>query len=138
MHLIRLGGDDDAALTTGAEIMTRAAAAGVQRVTVLTGREDELAVADVVASSGLLWTHVRPAVDFMANKLEWAPSIAAEGTVRAAFAGFRTAMVHEADVAAVIAEALTSDAHAGQTYPPSGPEVIGWAEAAEIIGDVIG
>lgn len=138
MHLISFNSADYAALATGREILTRAAAAGVKRVTVLTGQESELAVAEAVAASGLQWTHVRPGVDYMANKLEWAKSIAAGEPVRAAFGGFRTALIHEADVASVIVAALTSDGHHGRTYAPTGPHIIGRAEAAKIIGEVTG
>lgn len=103
----------------------------------LTGTDDEVAVARAAASSGVDWTHVRP-LEFMANKLAWAESIRAEGVVRAGFGGHVSALVDEADVAAVIVAALTADGHAGQTYAPSGPEALSRFDAARIIGEVIG
>lgn len=120
MHLISIGGDDYAPLQTAAAVLARAADVGVRRVAVLTGTEDELAVADAVAASGLEWTHVR-SVEFMANKLGWAESIRAEGVVRAPFATQPHAIVDEADVAAV---ALIAGGYSGRTYTPTGPQVL--------------
>jgi uncharacterized protein YbjT (DUF2867 family) len=90
-----------------------------------------------VEAAGVDWTHVRP-LEFMANKLAWADSIRTEGVVRSGFGGFAIAMVHESDVGAVIAAALTTDGHAGRTYTPTGPEVLTRLDAARIIGDVTG
>ena len=137
MHLISIGGDDYAPLQTAAMVLARAVEAGVRRVTVLTGSEDELAVAQAVAASGLEWTHVQP-VEFMANKLGWAESIRAEGVARAPFATLPAVIVDEADVAAVAAAALLEDGHSGRTYTPTGPEAVTPIAAARRIGDVIG
>lgn len=136
MHLISIGGDDYAPLRTGDEIMAMAGAAGVGRVTVLTGSDDELAVLRAVTASGVSWTHVRP-LEFMANKLAWGPSIAQDGTV-AAFGEAPMAIVHEADVAAVVVAGLTADGHHGATYSPTGPAVLSRPAAAATIGEVIG
>jgi uncharacterized protein YbjT (DUF2867 family) len=137
VHLISIGGDDYAPLHTATKVLARVRAAGVRRVTVLTGTAGELAVADAVAASGLEWTHVRP-VEFMANKLQWAEPLRARGVVWAPFATQPHAIVHEADVAAVIATALTEDGHTGQTYTPTGPEALTPLEAARRIGEVVG
>lgn len=137
LHLIAIGGDDYAPLTTAPRIVDAAARAGVERITVLTGSDDELAVVRAVEASGVAWTHVRP-LEFMANKLAWADSIRTEGVVRSGFADHRSALVHEADVAAVIAAALTGDGHAKQTYTPTGPQALTRVEAARVIADVIG
>jgi uncharacterized protein YbjT (DUF2867 family) len=63
-------------------------------------------------------------VEFMANALEWADGIRADGEVREPFAGRLSAMVHEADIGAVAAVALTEDGHAGQEYVITGPQVL--------------
>lgn len=138
MHLISLGGDDYAPLTTAPAVLARAAAAGVRRVTVLTGTVDELAVFAAVRESGLEWTHIRPEAEFMANKLGWAASVARDGVVRAAFGETRSALVHEVDVAAVIAAALTEDGHGGASYSPTGPEALSRSGSARVIGEVLG
>ncbi|MFI7613995.1 hypothetical protein ACIBP6_22460 [Nonomuraea terrae] len=67
--------------------------------------------------------HVFPG-EFMADTVDWAPSIKAAGEVRAPFGGWTNAMVHEADIAAVLTTALLEDGHAGRTYWPAGPEPV--------------
>lgn len=138
LHLIALAGDDHRPLATAPDIVGAAVEAGVKRITVLTGTDEELATARAVEASGLDWTHVRPAVEYMANRLLWADAIRAAGVVHDGFVGRRDAMVHEADVAAVIATALTEGGHAGRTYAPTGPDAITRRDAARIISEVIG
>jgi uncharacterized protein YbjT (DUF2867 family) len=138
LHLIALAGDDYRPLTTASDIVEAAARAGVKRVTVLTGTEEELTTFRAVEASGLDWTHVRPAVEFMANRLLWAEAVRGDGVVRDGFVSRRDAMVHEADVGAVIATVLAEGGHAGRTYAPTGPEAITRIDAARIIGDVTG
>jgi uncharacterized protein YbjT (DUF2867 family) len=137
LHLIAMAGTDYQPLEHAPEIVAAAVDAGVKRMTVLTGTDDELAVARAAAASGVDWTHVRP-LEFMANKLSWAESIRSEGVVRAGFGGHVSAVVDEADVAAVIVAALTDDGHAGKTYAPTGPEALSRFDTVRIIGDVIG
>jgi uncharacterized protein YbjT (DUF2867 family) len=137
LHLIALAGDDYGVLETAPEVVDAAVRSGVKRITVLTGSDEELAVVRAVEASGVDWTHVRP-LEFMANKLGWAPSIRAEGVVRSGFGDHVSALVHEADVGAVIAAALTGDGHAGQTYAPTGPESLSRRDAARVIAEVTG
>ena len=137
LHLIAMAGDDYRALDTAPEIVEAAVAAGVKHVTVLTGSDDELAVVRAVEASGVGWTHVRP-LEFMGNKLAWAESIRTDGVVRSGFGDHVSAVVHEADVAAVIAAALTESGHAGRTYTPTGPEALSRRDLARIIGEVTG
>jgi uncharacterized protein YbjT (DUF2867 family) len=137
LHLIAMAGDDYRPLARAPEIVAAAVEAGVKHITVLTGTDDELAVVRAVESSGVDWTHVRP-LEFMANKLGWADSIRSEGVVRSGFGGHVSALVDEADVAAVIVAALTEDGHGGKTYTPTGPEALSRFDAARIIGEVIG
>lgn len=137
MHLIAFSDDGYTPLQTAPEVIKLATQAGVRRVTVLTGTDDELAVARAVEDAGVEWTHLRPG-EFMANALFWTESIRTEGVVRAPFGGQLHAMVHEADVAAIVATALLEDGHAGQTYTPTGPEALTRAETVRTIADVIG
>lgn len=136
LYLISMGGDDYAPLPTGPEIVERAVEAGVRRIAVLTGTDDELAVLDAVQASGVEWTHLRP-VEFMSNKLEWAPSIRSEGVVRAAFGDKPHAIVHEADIAAIAVTALLEPGHHGMTYRPTGPEALTPIEATRIMGEIL-
>jgi uncharacterized protein YbjT (DUF2867 family) len=145
MHLVAMEGS----LANGAEILDLARRCGVRRLTHL-GHNDESRSDDdpleadhrslrrAIEQSGLTWTHLFPG-EFMANTREWAPSIRAEGVVRAPFGNWSSAMVHEADIAAVaMAALLDDDRHAGRTYQPTGPEPVKRVDAVRLIGAAIG
>jgi uncharacterized protein YbjT (DUF2867 family) len=146
MHLVAMEGS----VANGAEILDLARRSGVRRLTHL-GHSDESRSDDdplesghrslqqAIEQSGLSWTHLFPG-EFMANTWEWAPSIRAEGVVRAPFADWSSAMVHEADIAAIALAALLddSDRHAGRTYQPTGPEPVRRVDAVRMIGTAIG
>jgi uncharacterized protein YbjT (DUF2867 family) len=136
LHLVNFGGDDYAPLESGAEIVVMAEKAGVKRVTVLRGGQ-ESALELAVQSSSLAWTMLQP-VEFMSNMLEWKEMIQTEGVVSVPFATRKTAIVHEADIAAVAAAALTEEGHGGKTYTITGPEVLTPPEMVSIIGAAIG
>ncbi|MFD4218507.1 NmrA family NAD(P)-binding protein [Streptomyces griseus] len=122
LHLITFGGGLFAPLETGEEILGLAREAGVRRVTVLHGGGGT-PMESAVRASGFAWTVVMP-VEFMANALEWAPGIRSEGVVREPFVDRLSAMVHESDIGAVAAVALTEDGHGGQEYLVTGPQVL--------------
>jgi uncharacterized protein YbjT (DUF2867 family) len=136
LHLIKFGGDNYADLETGREIVAMAEKAGVQRVTVLMGGAKG-ALEEAVESSSMAWTFLQP-VEFMANILEWAAGIRSESAVRLPFGDRKTAIVHEADIAAVAVAALTEDGHGGQTYTITGGEVLTPRKMVQIIGSAIG
>lgn len=131
VHLITFGGELFAELETGPEIVALAEKAGVRRVTVLHGG-GETPLENAVRGSILDWTVVMP-VEFMANALEWAESIRSTDEVREPFVDRLSAMVHEADIGAVAATALTEDGHAGQEYLITGPEVLTLRDKTEAI-----
>ncbi|WP_351234867.1 NAD(P)H-binding protein [Streptomyces sp. NPDC002133] len=122
LHLITFGGEYMAPLETGPRIVELARKAGVRRVTVLHGG-DRTPLQDAVMASDLAWTVLMP-VEFMANALEWAESVRTEDTVGEPFTDRLSAMVHEADIGAVGAVALTEDGHGGRSYVITGPEVL--------------
>ncbi|WP_408994503.1 NAD(P)H-binding protein [Streptomyces sp. 1268] len=132
LHLITFGGEYFAPLETGDEILALAEEAGVRRVTVLHGGGDT-PVETAVCASGFAWTVVMP-VEFMANALEWAPGIRSEGVVREPFVDRLSAMVHESDIGAVAAVALTEDGHGGQEYLVTGPQVLTVRDKTAAIG----
>ncbi|MEU7000852.1 NAD(P)H-binding protein [Nonomuraea sp. NPDC046570] len=136
LHLITFGGDDGEPLQTGHEIVEMATKAGVRRVTVL-GGWDPSTVEKALDDGELGWTFLRP-VEFMANALDLAESIRTEGLVRAFDGGLRSAMVHEADIAAVAATALIHDGHAGKVYPLTGPQALTLPEKLSTISAAIG
>ncbi|MFD7666226.1 NAD(P)H-binding protein [Streptomyces sp. NPDC059788] len=123
LHLITFGGAYFAPLETGPRILELARAAGVRRVTVLHGGGPSLLEDAVRADEGVDWTVLMP-VEFMSNALEWAPGIVASDEVRAPFVSGLSAMVHEGDIGAVAAVALTEEGHGGQEYVITGPELL--------------
>ncbi|GGR78754.1 MULTISPECIES: NAD(P)H-binding protein [Streptomyces] len=132
LHLITFGGALFAPLETADEILALAKEAGVRRVTVLHGGGDTPMEAAVRASD-FAWTVVMP-VEFMANALEWAPGIRSEGVVREPFVDRLSAMVHESDIGAVAAVALTEDGHGGQEYLITGPQALTVRDKTAAIG----
>ncbi|MFC7305743.1 NAD(P)H-binding protein [Streptomyces monticola] len=130
-HLITFGGEAFAPLETGPELVALAEKAGVRRVTVLHGGGPS-PVEDVVRASALDWTVLMP-VEFMSNALEWAEPIRTADEVREPFVGRLSAMVHEADIGAVAAAALTESGHAGQEYVITGPDVLTLSGKTEAI-----
>ncbi|GAA4725993.1 NAD(P)H-binding protein [Phytohabitans rumicis] len=136
-HLIGFDGADFSPLANGEQIVDLATTAGVRRVTLLKGEQEKTALEVAIEASDLAWTYLAP-VEFMSNALEWAESVRTEGVVREGFAGARSAMIHEADIAAVAATALTTDGHAGKEYWLTGPQALTPPEKVRIMADVLG
>ncbi|GAB7190811.1 NAD(P)H-binding protein [Kineococcus sp. NUM-3379] len=134
-HLITFDGATSAPLTR--DVVAAAEAAGVRRVTVLRGDVVDGPVESAVRASGLRWTMLAPG-EFMAGALEWAEQVRTEGVVREGFADAPSAPVHEADIAAVAAEALTGDGHHGRDLELTGPEVLTVRDRVRILGEVLG
>ncbi|MCY1060791.1 NmrA family NAD(P)-binding protein [Nannocystis sp. SCPEA4] len=137
VHLITFHGDDFAPLANGEEIVALAQRAGVRRVTVLKGDVTRSPLELAIAASGLEWTFLAP-VEFMSNTLEWAEAIRTDGVVREGFAAMKSALIHEADIAAVAATALTTDGHAGREYLLTGPQALTPPERLQILEKVLG
>lgn len=136
VHLIDVGGENYAPLPNGKEIVDLVARAGVRRVTLLSSWAPGT-LEPAVTGSDLEWTYVMP-TEFMANALAWAEPVRTRGVVEEPFGATRTAMVHEADIGAVIATALTEDGHAGKSYGLTGPELLDVPAKTRIIGEAIG
>src|ERR1700694_2146646 len=81
------------------------------------------AIEAAVAATGIPTTVIRPG-DLANNLLFWAWSIKTSGTVHGPYAGSAQAPIHEADIAAVAATALTTEGHAGKVYPMTGPQAL--------------
>ena len=96
-----------------------------------------LAIENQVKATGVASTILRPGT-FATNLLFWAYAIRSSGAVQAPYALSRQAPIHEVDVAAVAAVALTTDGHAGQTYALTGPQALTRVEQLESIGQAIG
>ena len=90
-----------------------------------------------VRASGVPYTFVQPS-GFMSNLVAWAPSIKAEGVVRASTGEGRRAFIHSADIAEVAVTALTTGVHDGESLPITGPEALSFAAVTARISAVIG
>ncbi|WP_174189675.1 NmrA family NAD(P)-binding protein [Nocardia barduliensis] len=119
----------------GPDLVRRAVAAGVRRITVVWGGEVG-PVEQAVADSGVEWTRLEPQ-EFMSNTLTWIESIRAEGVVREPY-DFPSALVHEADIGAVAAVALLHDGHAGRAYNLTGPQSLTPRERIAILSRAVG
>jgi uncharacterized protein YbjT (DUF2867 family) len=107
--------------------------AGVRRVVVLSGEPAEYEAEQdpatwhyyrlerAIEAGGFEWTFLRPG-QFMNNTLGWAPSIKADGVVRAPYANAVQTPIDLADIAAVARVVLLSDRYVGQKIVMSGPE----------------
>ncbi|MCQ1956496.1 NAD(P)H-binding protein [Arthrobacter sp. zg-Y826] len=132
-YLITFGGGAD--LANGSEIVSLAERAGVRRITVQGGWE-ETSVEKALRESAISWSLLQP-VEFMDNTLEWAEEIRSRGTV-SLLADYPSAMIHEADIAAVAARTLTEEGHGGHAYALTGPEALTPRERTRILSEATG
>ncbi|MCT2587466.1 SDR family oxidoreductase [Actinophytocola gossypii] len=135
VHLITFAGDGQDDLTNGSDLVALAERSGARRATVL-GGWSPTSVESALAAGDLDWTIVQPK-EFMGNALEWADEIRANRTV-SMLADYPSAVVHEADIAAVAVRALTEDGHGGRNYPLSGPEALTPEERTRILAEATG
>ncbi|MCP2334972.1 NAD(P)H-binding protein [Actinomadura rupiterrae] len=90
-----------------------------------------------IEASGLEWSFPRPGA-FATNVLSWAGQIRETGVVRGPYAQAEMSPIHERDIAAVCALALTRDDLVGERPLLTGPESLTFADQARIIGEAIG
>ncbi|MFZ3554959.1 NAD(P)H-binding protein [Streptomyces sp. BH055] len=79
------------------------------------------------------YVHLRPDA-FAANARQWIGQIKTGDTVAGPYAGAVTAPVHEDDIAAVAALALTGAIASGEAPVLTGPEPLSFAEQVRILG----
>jgi uncharacterized protein YbjT (DUF2867 family) len=91
----------------------------------------------LVEASGLEWTALRP-TGFATNTLGWAQQIRTAGAVRAPLARLARPLIHEADMAAVAVQALTTGALLGARPLITGPELVTQERQVALIGEAIG
>jgi uncharacterized protein YbjT (DUF2867 family) len=91
-----------------------------------------------LAASGIPHTLLRSNA-YMQNVLALAPAIAKTSSFGSAAGKGRTGLVDARDVAAVAAQiAATPDAHAGQTYWLTGPELLSNYDVAAVLSKLLG
>jgi len=88
-----------------------------------------------VRESGLAFTFLRPN-SFMQNFINYFPP--RDGAIYLPWGNGRASFVDVRDIAALAAEALTSEGHDGKTYTLTGPAALGIAEVASILSEVTG
>lgn len=91
----------------------------------------------VLRDSELDWTILRPHV-FMQNLLDQRVSIRNDRSFRSPSGEAALPMIDTRDIASTAAVALTESGHAGKRYTLTGAEPLSWAEAVDIVSDVIG
>jgi uncharacterized protein YbjT (DUF2867 family) len=91
----------------------------------------------LIEGSGGTWTFLRPA-GFAANALMWADQVRSTGVVRWPYGAAARSLIHERDIAAVAAAALTEDGHSGHRYVLTGPATITQAGQVAAIGEAVG
>lgn len=97
-----------------------------------------LAAESAVQASGVAWTVLRPS-GFMSNALRWLPQLRTGDIVRAPFADAAIAAIDPHDIAAVAARVLTGGAaHAGRSYPLSGPRAWLPRDQVAVLAEVLG
>jgi uncharacterized protein YbjT (DUF2867 family) len=74
----------------------------------------------------------------MSNTLSWAPSIRAQGVVRALYGSSPIACVDPRDIADVAVRALTEDGHEGRSHEITGPEAITVVEQTAQLSALLG
>lgn len=129
-------------------LVTAARAAGVRKIVKLSAigsgeRFDgatvgawHLAAEEAIEASGLVWTMLRPP-SFASNFLWYGALIHAGEPVPNLVGDSRQAVVDPRDVAAAAVAAMTSDAHDGQRYDLTGPELLTFADQATILEGVL-
>ncbi|WP_431950650.1 SDR family oxidoreductase [Nocardia lijiangensis] len=135
------------------DLLRRAVAHGVRRVVVLSAinADDDPShqpsryngdrnteVENAVVACGLPWVSVRPS-SFATNTLAmWRGPIALGDMVFGPYSAFTEAVIHEQDVADVIARAMVDDALDGRRLSITGPEALSLEQLVAIIGTALG
>lgn len=92
---------------------------------------------EAVKQAGLKWTFLRPQF-FMQNMLWFINEVKTKGTISLPMKTGRIGMIDYRDIAAVAVKCLTDDAHEGQVYQLSGPELISIHDIAEALSRAVG
>jgi uncharacterized protein YbjT (DUF2867 family) len=122
------------------ELARLAAAAGVQRLVLLSGRGEEEAQRseEIVKEAGIEWTILRSSW-FDQNFSEgFLLDAVLAGVVALPVSDVREPFVHADDLADIAVAALTEDGHAGRLYEVTGPRLMTFAEAVAEIAHASG
>src|SRR5947207_6632159 len=123
----------DAAKGTGVRHIVKLSAIGVDDERRPTAIKWHAENEQHIRESGLAFTFLRPN-SFMQNFITYFPP--RDGTIYLPWGNGKASLVDARDIAAVAAEALTSEGHEGKTYTLTGPAALGIAEVASILSEV--
>jgi uncharacterized protein YbjT (DUF2867 family) len=98
---------------------------------------DHLAVEEIIKSSGLKYTILRPTF-FMQNIFMAAQTVAEQNTIYMPFKDGKVATIDIRDIVDAAAKVLTSSGHEGKTYILTGPEAVSFYDIAEAFSKVLG
>jgi uncharacterized protein YbjT (DUF2867 family) len=130
------------------ELLDNAVRAGVRKVVLLSSSSLDSAntsnaiaayhhaTEEVVKSSGLEWTFLRPN-SFMSNTLRWLDQLRVGDVVRVQFPEVAISTIHPLDIADVAVRAFTED-HGGAIHRLTGPVALTPPQQVEILGAAIG
>jgi uncharacterized protein YbjT (DUF2867 family) len=124
----------DAAKRAGVRHIVKLSAIGVNDRTQSTVGKAHAANEQHIRESGLAFTFLRPN-SFMQNFITYFPP--RNGAIYLPWGNGKASFVDTRDIAAVAAEALTSDGHEGKTYTLTGPAALGIAEVAQILSEAV-
>lgn len=94
-------------------------------------------VDEVLESSGLEYSHVRP-TNYMQVYLMAAPTVQSDSAMYFPFGDGRIGMADVRDIAEAAVEVITGEGHEGKSYSVTGPEALNLHEVAEAISGAIG
>ena len=123
----------EAAATRGVKVVLQSVL-GVDADDSIPYRQAEIAL----EKSGVRWVMLRPNwfTDNFVNY--WKPGIDAAGVIAVPAADGKSSFIDARDIADSAAAALTTDRFDGKAFNLTGPEALGYAEAAALISEAIG
>ena len=123
----------EAAATRGVKVVLQSVL-GVDADDSIPYRQAEIAL----EKSGVRWVVLRPNwfTDNFVNY--WKPGIDAAGVIAVPAADGKSSFIDARDIADSAAAALTTDRFDGKAFNLTGPEALGYAEAAALISEAIG
>jgi uncharacterized protein YbjT (DUF2867 family) len=137
-------------LTLAGKFIQQAAAEGLRRVVLLSGRgvgspgrdfavyESSVELEDAVRASGADWTIVRPAWFAQNFSEDFLLDYVLGGEIRVAAGDGGEAWIDTNDIGDVMTAVLLDERHTGETYALSGPRTLTMAEVADELSAVTG
>ena len=125
----------DAAKNAGVKHIVKLSAIGVDTGLVFSVGTGHAEGDRHVRGSGIAYTILRPN-SFMQNFINYFPP--RNGVIYLPWGDGKASFIDTRDIAAVAAEALTSNGHNGKTYTLTGPATLGIADVARILSEASG